>query len=272
MPGPPLLTDRTALLRNRARASETFLHEAALADVEERLKEVNRTFTNPLVVSGCPGVWQKLGPVMPDDDVLPVAAGAHDLVVHGLALHWANDPVGQLVQCRRALRPDGMFLGLMLGGQTLSELRTALAEAEVGVTGGLSPRVLPMSEIRDLGALLQRAGFALPVADSFTLTVAYRDPWHLMRDLRAMGEGNALAARLRHPTRAGVLGRAADLLSQRARGPDGLLHVPYEIICLTGWAPADSQPQPLRPGSAVARLADALGSTETPLPRRPLDG
>jgi SAM-dependent methyltransferase len=272
MQNPPLLTDRTALLRNRARASEMFLHAAVLADVEERLKGVNRTFTHPLVVSGCPAVWQKLGPVIADDDVLAVTPGAHDLVVHGLALHWANDPVGQLVQCRRALRPDGLFLGLMLGGQTLSDLRIALAEAETETTGGLSPRVLPMGEIRDLGALLQRAGFALPVADSFTLTVAYRDAWHLMRDLRAMGEGNALAARLRHPTRPSVFRRAAELMARRATGPDGLLHVPFEVICLTGWAAAENQPKPLKPGSAAARLADALGGVETPLPRTPLDG
>lgn len=272
MQSPPLLTDRTALLRNRARASETFLHEAALADVKERLKEVNRTFTHPLVVSGCPAVWHKLGAVIPDDEVLAVETGAHDLVVHGLALHWANDPVGQLVQCRRALKPDGLFLGLLFGGQTLSDLRTALAEAEIEVTGGLSPRVLPMGEIRALGALLQRAGFALPVADSFTLTVAYRDGWHLMRDLHAMGEGNALAARLRHPTRATVLRRSVDLMVQRLQGGDGLLHVPFEIICLTGWAPAESQPKPLKPGSAVARLSDALGGVETPLPRPTLDG
>jgi SAM-dependent methyltransferase len=271
MQNPPLMTDRTALLRNRARATETFLHEAARADVEERLKEVNRTFTHPVVVSGCPAVWHDVAPVIADDDVLAIQPAAHDLVVHGLALHWANDPVGQLVQCRRALKPDGLFLGLLFGGQTLSDLRTALTEAEIEVTGGLSPRVLPMGEIRDLGALLQRAGFALPVADSFTLTVAYRDAWHLMRDLRATGEGNALAARLRHPTRAAVLYRAANLLAQRATGPDGLLHVPFEIICLTGWAPADSQPKPLKPGSAMARLADALGGVETPLPRPTLD-
>lgn len=272
MQSPPLLTDRAALLRNRARATETVLHGLAFADVEERRKEVNRTFTQPLIVSGCREVWQKMGPVIADDDVLAVAPGAHDLIIHALALHWANDPVGQLVQCRHALRPDGMFLGLLFGGQTLADLRSALAEAEIEVTGGLSPRVLPMGEIRDLGTLLQRAGFALPVADSFTQTVAYRDAWHLMRDLRAMGEGNALAARLRHPTRARVLQRAAELLSQRATGRDGLLHVSFEIICLTGWAPADSQPKALKPGSAAARLADALGSTETPLPRPTLDG
>ncbi len=272
MQSPPLLTDRAALLRNRARATEVFLHEVAFADVEERRKEVNRPFTTPLIVSGCASVWQELGPVIADDEILTLEPGAHDLVVHALALHWANDPVGQLVQCRRALKPDGLFLGLMFGGQTLADLRSALAEAEIEVTGGLSPRVLPMGEIRDLGALLQRAGFALPVADSFTQVVAYRDAWHLMRDLRAMGEGNALAARLRHPTRARVLQRTAELMAERATGPDGLLHVPFEIICLTGWAPDESQPKALKPGSATARLADALDSVETPLPRHTLDG
>jgi hypothetical protein len=175
--------------------------------------------------------------------------------------------VGQLVQCRRALQPDGLFMGLMFGGQTLHELRACLAEAEAEVTGGLSPRVLPMGEIRDLGALLQRAGFALPVADSFTKTVLYRDAFHLMADLRAMGEGNALMARLRRPTRRAVLARAAALYQDRFAGADGRIPATFEIIALTGWAPHDSQQKPLRPGSATARLAEALHAAERPLPR-----
>jgi SAM-dependent methyltransferase len=272
MQSPPLLTDHAALSRNRARATAGFLHEHALFDVQERLQEVNRTFTTPVVVTGNPAVWSVLGPCRPDDDVLDLLPGAHDLVIHALALHWSNDPVGQLVQCRRALRPDGLFLGLLFGGQTLATLRAALAEAEVEVTGGLSPRVLPMGEIRDLGALLQRAGFALPVADSHVLTVGYRDAWHLMRDLRAMGEGNALSGRIRHPTRRQILARAADLMADRARGSDGRILAQFEIICLTGWAPDAAQPQPLRPGAAQTRLADALGATEMRLPRQPLGG
>ena len=191
---------------------------------------------------------------------------AHDLVIHALTLHWANDPVGQLVQCRRALQPDGWLLALLFGGQTLQELRASLAQAESDVTGGLSPRVLPMGEIRDLGGLLQRAGFGLPVADSFTTVVRYRDAFHLMHDLRAMGEGNALNARLRHPTGRAIFTRAAALYDD-LRGPDGLIPATFEIVALSGWAPHDSQQKPLRPGSAVNRLAEALQTGELPLPR-----
>lgn len=262
---PTALTDRQALLCHRTRASALFLQEMVRDEVQERQNEVNRTFTNPVVVTGFPQVWQGF-PTVCDDEVLALQPKAHDLVVHALALHWANDPVGQLVQCRRALQPDGWFIGLMFGGQTLQELRACLAEAEVEVTGGLSPRVLPMGEIRDLGGLMQRAGFGLPVADAFTTTVRYRDAWALMRDLRAMGEGNALAARLRHPTRRAVFERAAEKY-QALQGPDGRIPATFEIVVLTGWAPHDSQQKPLRPGSAQARLADALKAGEVRLPR-----
>ncbi len=263
---PPLLTDRGALALHRSRATEFFFLEEVVADVHERLTEVNRTFTQGVVVSGFPQMWPDFRTI-PDDDILDLSPEDHDLVVHALSLHWANDPVGQLVQCRRALRPDGLFLGLMFGGQTLHELRASLAEAETEVTGGLSPRVLPMGEIRDLGALLQRAGFALPVADGYTKTVIYKDAFHLMRDLRAMGEGNALAGRLRRPTGRAVMLRAAEIYAQRFGGPDGRIPATFEVICLTGWAPHQSQQKPLRPGSASARLADALNAAEALLPR-----
>ncbi|WGV15263.1 SAM-dependent methyltransferase [Fuscovulum ytuae] len=275
MQTPPLMTDRPALLRNRARTEEgaLFLHDEVRAEVEERLAEVNRRFTSPAVVTGFPQVWALPGAVVvPDEDVLPLGVQGHDLVIHALALHWANDPVGQLVQCRRALRSDGLFLGFLFGGQTLAELRACLAQAEAEVTGGLSPRVLPMGEIRDLGALLQRAGFALPVADSFTKTVTYADAFALMRDLRAMGEGNALMARLRRPTQRAVMARAAALYQAHHAGADGRISATFEIICLTGWAPDDSQQKPLRPGSAAQRLADALGTDELRLPDRAGDG
>jgi SAM-dependent methyltransferase len=264
------LTDRTALIRNRARATAMFMQEEAVLEVQERLIEVNRTFTAPAVVTGFPAVWSPAFPnatIIADDDTLALQPQAHDLVIHALALHWANDPVGQLVQCRRALRPDGLFLGILFGGQTLAELRTCLAQAEAEVTGGLSPRVLPMGEIRDLGGLLQRAGFALPVADSFARTVLYRDAMHLMRDLRAMGEGNALAARLRRPTRRDVLARAASHYVHTYSQPDGRIPATFEMICLTGWAPDDSQQKPLRPGSAAQKLADALGTVQQNLPK-----
>lgn len=272
MPVPPHLTDRVALLRNRARATTAFLHDHALSGVQERLQEVNRTFTAPIIVAGHPEPWSILGPVVPDDDILALEHEAHDLVIHALALHWSNDLVGQLVQCRRALRPDGLFLGVMFGGQTLADLRAALAQAETEVAGGLSPRVLPMGEIRDLGGLLQRAGFALPVADSETVRVAYRDGWHLMRDLRAMGEANALAGRLRVPTRKRVLQQACEILAKNATGPDGSLVATFEIICLTGWAPDDRQPRALLPGSALSRLADALSTHGTRLFPPALEG
>ncbi|SFE38017.1 methyltransferase domain-containing protein [Roseivivax sediminis] len=269
----PVLTDRAALARNRDRARAAaapalFLHEHAADDLQDRLEVVNRTFTAPAVVTPFPEVWQSRLPeatIVPDDETLALSPGGHDLVLHALSMHWANDPVGQMIQSRRALKPDGLFLGAAFGGRTLQELRAALGQAEVEVTGGLSPRIAPMGDIRDLGALLQRASLALPVADGFTLTVTYGDAFALMRDLRAMGEGNALAARLRHPTRPAVLRRAAEIYAESYAGPDGRVPATFEIVALTGWAPDDSQPQPLRPGSASHRLAEALDTDETKL-------
>jgi len=273
MSTPPTLTDRVALVRHRSRARRDpafFLHQAVAAEAQQRLIGVNRSFTAAAIVTPFAEIWQDAWPaarIVADDEVLALVPGAHDLVIHALALHWANDPVGQLVQSLRALRPDGLFLGFAFGGQTLNELRACLAEAEAALTGGLSPRVLPMAEIRDMGALLQRAGFALPVADSLRHAVSYRDAWHLMADLRAMGEANALAGRLRHPTRRAVLADAAARYAARFGQPDGRITATFEIICLTGWAPHASQQQPLRPGSAVQRLADALGAAEPVMPK-----
>ncbi len=273
MTTPPPLTDTAALARNRARAAGAaapdadFLTREAIDDVKERLNLVNRGFTAPAIVTPHPQAWAGVIPdarIVPDADILDLTPGAHDLVVHALALHWANDPVGQLVQARHALKPDGLFLGVLMGGQTLHELRAALAQAESEVTGGLSPRVLPMGEIRDLGALLQRAGFALPVADSFALNVRYATPLHLMRDLRAMGEANAMVARSRRPLRREVLARAVEIYVEHFGDADGV-DATFEMISLTGWAPAPDQPQPLRPGSATARLAEALGTEEQTL-------
>lgn len=264
------LIDRIALARRRTRAARDpalFLHEAARDEVDDRLSVVNKTFRNPAVVTPFPQVWQGLLPdltIVADDDVLALEQGAHDLVIHAMALHWANDPVGQLVQCRRALRPDGLCLAMCFGGQTLTELRAALGQAEIEVTGGLSPRILPMGEIRDLGGLIQRAGLSLPVADSFTLTASYQSALHLMRDLRAMGETNALTDRLKRPTRRGVMLRTAELYAQ-SFGDGARIPASYEIVTLTGWAPDDSQQKPLRPGSAAQRLADVLNTQETPL-------
>lgn len=267
----PRLTDRAALIRNRARAMRApalFLQEEAASEIKDRLQLVNRAFTKPAIVTGLPGVWRHVMPdarIVADDEVLSLDEGAHDLVIHAMSLHWSNDPVGQLIQARRALRPDGLCLVSLFGGLTLHELRSALAEAEARITGGLSPRILPMAEIRDLGGLLQRAGLALPVADSISLSVSYADPFALMRDLRAMGETNALDARLRHPTRRAVLNEAARIYADQHADSTGRIPATFELIFLSGWSPDDSQPKPLRPGSAQARLADALGSIESKL-------
>ncbi len=230
---------------------------------------VNKSFNSAAVVTGFPELWSQALPqarIVADDEILDLNAGQHDLIVHAMALHWANDPVGQLIQCRRAMTPDGLFLSVAFGGQTLQELRACLGQAESEVTGGMSPRVAPMAELRDMGGLLQRAGFALPVADTQSLPVEYADMWHLMRDLRAMGEANALSARLRRPTAGRVMHRAAELYATHFGTDAGRVTATFELVFLTGWAPADSQPKPLRPGSAQQRLADALRTRETRLP------
>lgn len=266
------LTDpaRLTLTRARAQADGMFLQEEAAFEVQDRLEEVNRTFTAPAVVTGFPAIWRKFFPdavIVPDAEVLTLEPGAHDLVVHGLSLHWSNDPVGQLIQCHKALKPDGFFMGVMFGGETLRELRAAITAAEIAQTGGLSPRMLPMGELRDLGGLLQRAGFALPVADSSLRDVSYSDALALMRDLRKMGEGNALA------TRAGFTPRGvfAETAARYASDADeaGRIHATFELVFLAGWAPHESQQKPLRPGSAEARLADALNTDETKLNDKP---
>ncbi len=267
----PSLFNRPILAQRRARVRDDalFLHHAAVDEVQDRLSMVNRSFTDPAIVTPFPQLWGDMidgASIIADDEILDLNAGRHDLVVHAMALHWANDPVGQIIQCQRALRRDGLFLAVCLGGETLHELRAALGQAEIEVTGGLSPRVAPMAELRDLGALLQRAGLALPVADAASLTAEYRDLVHLMHDLRAMGETNVLSNRLRHTTRRQVFDRAQQIYNDHFATRDGKLPATFELICLTGWSPDDSQPKPLRPGSAQTRLADALGTDEGKLP------
>jgi SAM-dependent methyltransferase len=263
------LVDRTRLARIRARARDDgmFLQHAAADEVKDRLEMVNRGFTRVAVVTGFPDLWREYFPaaeIVADDEVLALEPGAFDLVIHGLALHWANDPVTQIFQCGQALEPDGLFLGVTFAGQTLAELRAVLAETEAALTGGLSPRVLPMAEIRDLGAMLQMAGLALPVADAALRKVTYRDLWALMRDLRAMGEGNALLQRA-GPTGRRLFEAAAERYAG-AYGENGRIPATFEMVFLTGWAPHESQQKPLRPGSAETRLAEALGQAKTELP------
>lgn len=198
--------------------------------------------------------------VLGDEEWLPFRTGSLDLVVSGLTLQFVNDLPGTLMQIRRALRPDGLMLAAMLGGRTLHELREALTEAEIELEGGASPRVAPMADVRDLGGLLQRADFALPVADADTLTVTYDTPFALMRDLRSMGAANALNERRRTPLRRGTLLRAVEIYAQRHGAANGRITATFEIITLTGWAPHASQQKALAPGSARTRLADALGA------------
>jgi hypothetical protein len=271
MTNSPSLTNRDALLRNRLRADrafEPFLHRLVADEIKDRLSMIKKSFNAPGIVTGHPGVWGGEIPgstIVSDDETLALVPGAHDLVVHAMALHWANDPVGQLIQCRHALKADGLFMAASFGGRTLHELRASVAQAESEITGGLSPRVAPMAEIRDLGDLLQRAGFALPVADSLPLTTSYETPWHLMHDLRAMGEQNALDGRLPHFSRRKIIERAVQLYTDNFAGEDGRIPATFEVVFLLGWAPDPSQPKPLRPGSARARLADALGVAEVPM-------
>ena len=267
----PLLTDRHALTLRRARATPeaAFLQAEALAEVQDRLALVKKSFTKPALVTDFPDIWRQGCPsahCVPAENTLALEPGANDLVIHAMSLHWANDPVGQIIQCRRALAPDGLFLAVAFGGRTLHELRACLGQAEIAVTDGLSPRIAPMGEVRDMGALLQRAGLALPVADTLPLTVTYADAWALMRDLRAMGESNALQDRLRRPSRREVFERAAALYAQHFSDGHGRIVATFDLIFLTGWAPDESQPKPLRPGSAQHRLAEALRTAETKLP------
>ncbi|GLS42902.1 methyltransferase domain-containing protein [Methylobacterium brachythecii] len=280
----------TALLRQRlARARRAgyadFLLTRAVEDLDERLGAVLRRFplaldlATPLPAaaawlrtSGRVDTLVRVSPVreaaeafgvIGDPEALPFGGQAQfDLAVSLLALHTVNDLPGSLVQLRRALKPDGMFVGCLLGGATLTELRQAFQHAESEVEGGISPRVAPFAEVRDLGGLLQRAGFSLPVADSERITVRYADPFALMRDLRAMGLTNALTERRRTPLRRATLLRAAAIYAERFADPDGRLRATFELIWLSGWVPHESQQRPLKPGSAKTRLADALGTPE----------
>jgi SAM-dependent methyltransferase len=277
MTSAPHLFDH-ALLAHRLKrrgGHDNFLLARAAEDLADRLSTVLRPFPAAADIA-TPGqefrnVLQRLRPdiglssASQDDsthEVLDSALKDQDLIVSGLALQHANDLPGALIQIRRALRADGLFLGCLLGGATLTELRQSLTEAESEVTGGVSPRVFPLADVRDMGGLLQRAGFALPVADSETVTVRYADMFGLIRDLRAMGGTNVLIARSRKPTRRAIFLRAAEIYRRRFSDNDGRIRATFEMIWLSGWAPHESQQKPLKPGSAKQRLADALGVKE----------
>ncbi len=272
----PLLRRRLVRARH---APADFLLGRTVDDILERLAAVQRGFTIVADV-GTPGMALAdalacaqpqahvvhIGPlaagpgaVLGDAEHLPLAAGRFDLAVSALALQTANDLPGALVQIRRALKPDGLFLAALVGGRTLHELRGVLTEAEAQVTGGVSPRIAPFADVRDMGGLLQRAGFALPVADSEVLTVRYASLFTLMADLRAMAATNVLHARTRTPTRREVFVRAAELYAERHADPDRRIRATFEIISVSGWAPDASQQKPAKPGSAKVSLASVLG-------------
>ncbi len=268
---PPNLCDRDALQRNRQRrrSEADFLYDLAAAEIKDRLSMVKRGFTDPVIVTGAPHFADRLvenAPVVADFPVLDLQPAQHDLIIHFMGLHWADDPVGQLIQCNRALKRDGLLLAVCFAGQTLNELRSVLAEAEAQLTGGLSPRIAPMGDIRDMGALMQRARFALPVADLVPFTVEYDTLRDLVKDLRGMGESNALALRQRRMPPRRLFEDAEALYRRHFPGDTKALRATFELLCLAGWAPAENQPKPLRPGTAQTRLADALGTRETKLP------
>ena len=278
---PPLLFDaqRRAANLSRARLDRAdFLHQRAAEDAVESLEAILRDFPAAVDASALPGPFaqalarsdaagrvRSVRAVAPAADPgaspLDVEPGSQDLIVSLLTLHWANDLPGALTQIRRALKPDGLFLGALFGAGTLKELRGVLTEAELEVRGGAQARVSPFADGYDGAGLLQRAGFALPVSDVDRITVRYPDMFALVRDLRAMGETSALAGSVR-PLNRHIAARAAQLYAQRHAQAYGRIPATFEIIRLTGWAPHESQPRPLPRGSAKVRLADALGVRE----------
>ncbi len=292
MSDPIHIFDRYLLRRRRDRAAPVlsghdFLFREVAARLGDRLDDIRRTFPVAVdlgcrmgilapVLAGRAGIETLLQcdlseemarrtdglAVVADDEALPLRAGAVDLVISCLNQHWVNDLPGALLQIRRALKPDGLFLAAMFGGDTLAELRQVWLEAEVEEEGGASPRVSPFADIRDLGNLLQRAGFALPVVDRDIITVTYGDAIGLMRDLRGMGESNLVRDRRKTFTRRNTLLRVAARYAEAHAGPDGRLPATFEIFYVAAWAPHESQQVPLRPGSADVSLADVLAADE----------
>jgi len=291
-PDPITVFDRSLVRGHRDRAAGKFDRYAFLVDevadrLADRLLDVKRLFPVALDLGARTGSFDKIRgnsggietllqadlsssmlkstrgmAVAADEEWLPFADESLDLVISNLSLHWVNDLPGALVQINRALKPDGLFLGALLGGDTLIELRDALMTAEIALSDGAGPRISPFADLRDGGALLQRAGFALPVVDSDRITVSYETIFDLMADLRGMGETNATVERTRAPLSRRLLLQAAEVYQDRYSEPDGRLRATFHVIYLHGWAPHESQPKPLRPGSAKQRLAQVLGGTE----------
>lgn len=283
--------DRRLLRARRARAAANLhAHDFLLAEIADRLadrlSDIARTFPLGLDLGARDGILARTlkgrggietliqsdaslvnarrarqagASLVADEELLPFQAQCFDAILSNLSLHWVNDLPGTLAQIRNSLKPDGLFLATLFGTGTLAELRSALMEAELAETGGASPRVSPFADLRDAAGLLQRAGFALPVADLDTVTVTYGDFFALVRDLRGMGETNALIDRLRHPTRRTVFARAAAIYQERFADAEGRLPATFQVLFLTGWAPHESQQQPARRGSGRTSLKDVLG-------------
>ena len=284
---------RTRQRRARALGPATFLVDRVAEELAERASAVLRRFERAVdlgtptdavaqalitsgkvatIITAAPdAAWRAVPPlrVAADEEALPFADGSLDLVVSALALQLVNDLPGALIQIRRALKADGLLLAALIGGESLSELREAFAQAESEIEGGISPRLAPFADLREFGALLQRAGFALPVVDSDRLTVRYQSVLALMHDLRRMGATNVLSERRRAPLKRATLARMAKIYAQRFADADGRLRASFEIVWLSGWAPHESQQKPLKPGSAIRRLADALGTREIPAGEKP---
>jgi len=293
----PVLFDRKLLLVRRRRAlalgAETFLLDQVANEFVDRLAAVKRHFalaldlgtpgaalSNVLAASGQVGRIVASEPlahlrtanaasVAADEEALSFAEAKFDLVVSALALQWVNDLPGTLVQIRRALKPDGLLLAALVGGETLHELRESFAAAEAEIKGGASPRVSSFAEVRSLGSLLQRAGYALPVIDSDRHIVRYQNAFRLFQDLRRMGATNALVERSRKPLTKRIVARAAEIYAGRFSDPDGRLRATFDVLWISGWAPHESQQKPLKPGSAKTRLADALGVKEKSAGEKP---
>jgi SAM-dependent methyltransferase len=288
--------DRRRHAARRARAAQaftehSFLKQAAAEDIALRLSAINRRFDRVLdlgahdgtlgrVLKSDPALAGSIGDIIEadiaprflerplgvavDEEALPFADGSFDLIVSALSLHWVNDLPGALIQIRRALKPDGLFIGVVLGGRTLNELRQSLLAAEEEVRSGAANRISPFVDVIDAAGLLQRTGFAMPVADNDARTVRYRSPLRLLSDLQGMGETASFASRDAPPLTRGMLMRAMEIYAQRFSDADGKVRATFEFIALSGWAPAPDQPKPKRPGSATVRLADALGVKELP--------
>ncbi|TKC73469.1 methyltransferase domain-containing protein [Brucella abortus] len=284
--------DRDLMLAFRRRAFQRaepgadFLLRRVADDLEERLGAVERRFPVAVDLAGHTGAAAAAiaqtgkadyvlrierdteflqGPfpaIVGDEEALPLKPGSADLIVSLMALHATNDTPGAMVQIARALKPDGLFLAALSGSGTLGELRESLLQAEIELTGGASPRVMPFADVRDVGSLLQRAGFALPVTDVENITVRYDSLFNLMADLRAMGMQNILHSRSRKPVSKRLFLRAAEIYAERFSDPDGRIRATFSIIWLSGWAPNESQQKPLKPGSAKASLAEALKKAE----------